>query len=220
MQEMEGEAMELSALLAFAGVAITLIVVPGPDWAFVVTAGARDRVVLPAVAGLVAGYLLVTAVVVLGVGPLVATTPSASAVLSLVGAGYLANLGVRILRSPVEAHSAERTAGGAGGIGRTFRRGVGVSALNPKGLLFFLAFLPQFARPAGSWPFAVQLAALGGVWAVICALFYTALGYTADRALAARPGLNRVITRVAGGAMIVVGAVLLVGAVGKAAAAL
>ncbi|HEU5005602.1 MAG TPA: LysE family translocator [Jatrophihabitantaceae bacterium] len=209
--------MELSALLAFAGVAITLIVVPGPDWAFVITAGARDRIVLPAVAGLVAGYLLLTAVVALGAGPLVAATPAASVALSFVGAGYLLKLGVGILRSPAGRLSAEPVSGAARSLARTFRHGVGVSALNPKGLLFFLAFLPQFARPAraGSWPFAVQLAVLGVAWAVICALFYTALGYTADRALAARPGLNQVITRVAGAAMIAIGAVLVADAVRK-----
>jgi threonine/homoserine/homoserine lactone efflux protein len=205
--------MELSALLAFAGVAITLIAVPGPDWAFVVTAGARDRIVLPAVSGLVAGYLLLTAVVALGVGPLVAASPVALGALSLVGAGYLINLGVRILRSPAEARPAEEESRAAEGLARTFRHGVGVSSLNPKGLLFFLAFLPQFARPSGSWPLAVQLAALGVVWAAICALFYTALGYTADRALAERPGLNRVITLVAGAAMIAVGVVLFADAI-------
>lgn len=216
--------MEPSALLAFAGVAITLIVVPGPDWAFVLTAGARDRVVLPAVAGLVAGYLLVAAVVAVGAGPLVAATPAAFVALSLIGAAYLVSLGVRILRSPAGAHlpgvRAPEAAGYGDGSGRAFRRGIGVSALNPKGLLFFLAFLPQFARPSSPWPLAVQLAVLGAVWAAICALFYTALGFTADRALAARPGLNLVITRVSGAAMIVIGAVLLMDAIRSARTAL
>ncbi|MFM6974559.1 MAG: hypothetical protein ACKOXM_05460, partial [Agromyces sp.] len=43
--------MELATLIAFAVLAATLVAVPGPDWAFIITAGARDRVVVPAVGG-------------------------------------------------------------------------------------------------------------------------------------------------------------------------
>lgn len=204
--------MQVSVVLAFAGFATMLIVVPGPDWAFVLAAGVRDRVVVPAVAGLASGYVLLTAVVAAGVGPLVASVPSALVALTVVGAAYLLCLGVGILRTSgadQRASTATMPAPARAGGARTVRRGIGVSALNPKGLLFFVAFLPQFARPADSWPLPVQLVVLGAVWTMIVALFYTALGFTAERALEARPGLARGVTRVAGGAMIAVGLALL-----------
>ena len=64
-----------------------------------------------------------------------------------------------------------------------------MSALNPKGLLIFLSILPQFTRTASGWPLPMQLAALGGVFIAICALFYLPLGHAASRVLGARPGI-------------------------------
>ena len=58
----------------------------------------------------------------------------------------------------------------------TLVKGIGVSGLNPKGLLVFLAVLPQFATPRGAWPLAVQLAVLGLVFTLTCAAFYLGLG--------------------------------------------
>jgi threonine/homoserine/homoserine lactone efflux protein len=88
-------------------------------------------------------------------------------------------------------------------------RGVGVSTLNPKSLLFFLAFLPQFTRPSAAWPVAIQLTVLGGAWVALAAAFYTVLGLTAQRGLARRPALARAVTRVAGAAMVLAGIALL-----------
>lgn len=203
--------MQLSALAAFVGVAWMLILLPGPDWAFVLAAGMRERlVVLPAVLGLVTGYGLVTLVVAAGVAPLVAAEPMALVALTVVGAAYLVHLGVGALRAPggpgADPAVAARPPAPSGEL---WWRGVGVSALNPKALLFFLAFLPQFARPSAPWPLAVQLLVLGAVWAVIGALFYTALGYTARRTLGAKPRLAQAVTRLAGVAMVLAGVALL-----------
>lgn len=163
---------------------------------------------VPAVAGLVIGYIVITGAVVVGVGPLVAAWPAALPVLTLFGAAYLIYLGVTILRSPghISEASDVNTRRGRGAI---LVRGSGVSALNPKGLLIFLAILPQFTRPEASWPLAAQLAALGGVFTAICALFYLALGFAADRILGSRPRVARITARVAGTAMILVGLVLI-----------
>ena len=66
-------------------------------------------------------------------------------------------------------------------------RGIGVSGLNPKGLLVFLAVLPQFAAPHGAWPLAVQLGVLGLVFTLICAGFYLSMGCAARRSRTAGP---------------------------------
>ena len=86
------------------------------------------------VAGLVVGYAALTAVVSAGVGALVAGTPAALTALTLVGGGYL------------------------------MWQGIGISALNPKALLLFLALLPQFTAPHGPWPLAAQIALLGSIF--------------------------------------------------------
>lgn len=201
--------MELAALLGFAAIAFTLITVPGPDWAYVLAAGARDHVVAPAVTGVMAGYLLITTIMVVGVGPLVAAVPLALGVLTLVGAGYLVYLGIRTLRSTGSVPEGRGTMALASSPGRYFARGLGVSALNPKGLLIFLSILPQFTHTTASWPLPAQFAALGGVFILICALVYFPLGYAADRVLGARPRTAQVTTKVAGAAMILVGLALL-----------
>ena len=119
--------MEPTAVLGFAAVALTLIAVPGPDWAYVLAAGARDHVVAPAVCGVMAGYVLVTALVVAGVGPLVAALPAALVALTVAGAGYLVHLGIRTLRGTGRLARADATVAPASP-GRSFVRGIGVSS--------------------------------------------------------------------------------------------
>jgi threonine/homoserine/homoserine lactone efflux protein len=202
--------MELSAVVAFAAIASALIAVPGPDWAYVLAAGARDRVVVPAVAGILLGYAVITAVVVAGVGALVAAAPLAMVALTVGGATYLVYLGVGVLRQPGELVLATATdPAPTRSAVRYLARGAGVSALNPKGLLIFLSILPQFTRPAAAWPLPAQMAALGGVFIVICALVYLPLGHAAHRILGARPAMAGITTRVAGAAMILVGVALI-----------
>lgn len=171
-------------------------------------ASPSEQIVVSAVAGLAVGYTLITSAVVVGLGPLVAAWPPALLVLTLLGAAYLIYLGVTTFRSPGDfGQAADSPASrGRGGV---FTRGVGVSALNPKGLLIFLAIVPQFTRAEASWPIAAQLAALGGVFTGICAVFYLALGFAAHRILGSRPSIATATTRLAGLAMILVGLVLI-----------
>jgi threonine/homoserine/homoserine lactone efflux protein len=201
--------MQISVVVGFALIALTLVVVPGPDWAYVLAVGARDRVVGQAVAGLLLGYLAITAVVVAGVGPLVAGSSGALTVLTVCGALYLLQLGVRVLRSPVHLGFAGSEPGAGRGPLHYLLRGAGTSALNPKGLLLFLSVLPQFTRPSADWPVPVQLATLGGVFIAACACVYLPLGFASDRVLGARPGAALVTTRIAGIAMVAVGLALL-----------
>lgn len=199
--------METSAALGFALVAFTLIAVPGPDWACVLAAGARDRVVAPVVVGLLLGYAAITVVVAVGVGQLVTAIPAAMIGLTVAGAAYLIYLGIRTLQSPAHLY-ADDTASSTS-TWHYVVRGAGVSALNPKGLLIFLSILPQFAHQGGSWPLSVQLLALGGIFIAICAAFYLPLGHAASTVVRARPRVAQVTTKIAGLAMIGVGLALL-----------
>jgi threonine/homoserine/homoserine lactone efflux protein len=191
-------------LLAFWGVALVLIVVPGPDWAFVLASGARDNVVLPAVSGLMTGYALLTVVVAAGIGSLVAHTPSLLTALTAVGSTYLVYLGLSLLRRPTALHVERSTQRSH------LLRGIAVSGLNPKGLLIFLAMLPQFTDTHGRWPLAIQLGALGAVFVLTCGVFYTVVGFAARAVLTTRPRTARAISRLSGAAMLLVGLVLVV----------
>jgi threonine/homoserine/homoserine lactone efflux protein len=234
--------MAAGSVVAFWGVALLLIMVPGADWAFVLGASLRGHSVLPAVGGLVLGYAGITTVVAVGVGAIVGRSPALLAGLTVAGGCYLiwhgATTFARSAAPPAAAlpragtasagtPSAGTPSAGAAPAGTSSAgaapagipptgagqavlvRGMGVSALNPKGLLVFLALLPQFTNPHGSWPLAGQLGLLGLVFVLSCGAFYLGLGSVARKILAARPAAARGVTRFSGAAMVVIGALLL-----------
>lgn len=199
--------MTVSSIVAFWLVALLLIVVPGADWAFTISAGLRGRSVLPAVGGLVLGYAAVTAVVATGVGAVVAASPAILTGLIVVGGGYLIWHGAVTIARPA---TLDTTAGAPAGTDWDILiRGVGVSGLNPKGLLIFLALLPQFTNPRSSWPIAGQISVLGLAFILTCAAFYFCLGSLARTILYARPAAARAVSRCSGVATVAIGAILL-----------
>jgi len=206
--------MAVTSVAAFWAVAALLVAVPGPDWAFVLSSGVRSRTVVPAVSGIVLGYAGITIVVAAGVGTLVARSPAALSALTIIGGLYLIWNGVRtIARESARGKLTHREAAaepGGGSSREVLTRGMGVSALNPKGLLLFLALLPQFTSARWDWPLAAQLALLGLIFMLTCAMFYLCLGSFARRILHARPAAARAISRLAGVAMVVIGALLLI----------
>jgi threonine/homoserine/homoserine lactone efflux protein len=196
--------MAASSVAAFWAVAMLLIIVPGADWAFTISSGLRGHSAIPAVGGLVLGYAGLTVVVAAGVGALVARSPALLTGLTVTGGLYLIWHGAMTLARPaVPAIPTPPSTNRA-----ILARGVGVSALNPKGLLVFLALLPQFASPHGTWPLAAQLVLLGLVFMLSVAVFYLCLGSFARRILQRQPGAAIAVTRVSGAAMIIIGALL------------
>ncbi|WP_116246761.1 LysE family translocator [Nocardiopsis sp. FIRDI 009] len=200
--------MATSSITAFWAVSVLLILVPGADWAHTITAGLRDRSVLPAVGGLLLGYVTLTGVVAAGVAALVARTPAVLTALTVTGAVYLVWIGaMTLVRPAAPGVSAEDGAGASWGA--RLAQGVGVSGLNPKALLLFMALLPQFTDPEDGWPMGAQIATLGLVHTASCAVVYLCVGLLARAVLGARPAAARAVTRVSGAAMVVIGAVLL-----------
>ncbi|GAA1001229.1 LysE family transporter [Acrocarpospora macrocephala] len=200
--------MAASSVLAFWAVALLLIVVPGADWAFTISAGLRRRSVYPAVSGLVVGYAAITLIVAGGVGALVAGNPAILTGLTLVGGLYLIWHGTTTFAHPAEP--ATPADGLTGTDWNTFLRGIGVSGLNPKGLLIFLALLPQFTDPRGPWPIAAQISVLGLAFMTTIGLFYLGIGRLTHTVLYGRPAAARLISRLSGAAMIGIGAWLLI----------
>ena len=200
--------MAVSSIAAFWAVAALLIVVPGADWAFVIGAAVQHRSVMPAVGGLVLGYAGITVIVAAGVGAVVSGSPAVLTALTVVGGLYLTWHGAMTLAHPASPPSASPASGGDGR--DILIKGIGVSGLNPKGLLIFLALLPQFTDTRQRLPVAGQIGVLGLVFTVSCAAFYFTLGAFAQTVLHARPGAARAVSRIAGASMIVIGLSLIV----------
>lgn len=183
------------------------MITPGADWAYAITAGMAQRTV-PAVLGMLMGHLVATGIVAAGVGGLIAGLPGALTVLTVAGSVYLIWLGASTLRRPVTV-LAEGSAPD-GSPWRWWVKGFGVSGLNPKVFLLFLAILPQFVDPRGDVPLALQIVALGLVHVLSCAVVYFLVGYSAHALLRSRPIAARVVGIVSGIAMIAIGSFLLI----------
>ncbi|MFJ3794355.1 LysE family translocator [Kitasatospora sp. NPDC090091] len=143
----------MTSLAGFLLASLAVVAVPGPNLVHIVTRSAQDgrRAGLVAALGVETGTLLHVLAAVGGLAALVSDHPLAFTVLRYAGAGYLAYLGVRALR-----RRPPPDVGGAPGDDRPARRpllrvwgdAVLINLLNPKVVLFFVAFLPQFV-PAG-----------------------------------------------------------------------
>jgi threonine/homoserine/homoserine lactone efflux protein len=200
--------MKAGAIATFMTIDVLLVLTPGPDWAYVVAVGLRDRMVLPAVAGLVAGYAALTALIAAGLAVLITTRPGALTAVTLIGGAYLVWLGASVLSQKSDAEAPRPTASRASSAG-VAARGAATSGLNPKGLLLFVAVLPQFVDRHGGLPVSVQLGVLGAIHMVNCGVVYLSVGTLARNVLAARPTAAHALTRAAGAAMIALGGLLL-----------
>ncbi len=117
--------------------------------------------------------------------------------LTVAGAVYLIWLGVGALRHPAHAAAAKND-----GTATSWRaqalKGAGISGLNVKGLILFLALLPAYAVADAAVPLTVQIVIFGLVHVVSCAVVYTAVGVAARRVRS----LARAVSRFSGAAMI------------------
>lgn len=200
--------MGAGTLAAFLAVDLLLVFTPGADWAYAITAGLRNRSVLPAVAGLVAGYAGYTLLAVAGLVVIVAGSASLLTALTALGACYLMWLGWTALARPAGPHASTDPV--AASRRQVMLKGAGVSGLNPKALLLYFSVFPQFIHPGSGWPVAAQTATLGTLHMASCAVVYLSVGMLARTVLKARPAAARAVTRASGVMMIVIGGFLLV----------
>ncbi|MFE2560737.1 LysE family translocator [Streptomyces sp. NPDC059352] len=200
--------MDTTTLAAFLAVDLLLVFTPGADWAYAISAGLRDRSVVPAVAGLVAGYAGYTLLAVAGLVVIVASSPTVLTALTVAGAGYLVWLGWGVLRGPAVLAASDEAMGSSRA--QVMLKGVGISGLNPKALLLYFSLFPQFIDTADGWPVAAQTGLLGTLHMTACALVYLAVGVLARTVLKTRPSAARAVTRASGAMMIVIGGFLLV----------
>lgn len=197
--------------LAFVVVAAALACTPGVDWAYTIAAGLGRRSFVPAVAGLCSGYVLHTVLMVAGLAALLAALPGLLGWITVAGAGYLLWLGSATIRSWQSASFTIAGAADKSGSNqlRSFFQGMGTSGINPKGLLFFIALVPQFVSAEAPLPVPVQSGLLGLTFVLLAAVVYTAVALLSRRLLQSRPGAARRVTLASGIIMVCLGAALL-----------
>jgi threonine/homoserine/homoserine lactone efflux protein len=203
----------LPQLAGFLAAAILVTLAPGPDNLMVLSLGmARGRRAGVAFGlGCALGCLNHTLLAALGVSALLAASPAAFTALKVAGGLYLVWLGVQAIRNarPVAAPAAARTREESAG--RLFVKGLVANAINPKVILFFLAFLPQFVD-AGRGRAGWQIAQLGVVFTGVAVVVFGAIGWFAGsigERLARRPAVGTWLDRVAGGVFVALGLRLL-----------
>jgi homoserine/homoserine lactone efflux protein len=201
--------MPLDTWLTFVAASTALLLIPGPTILLVLSyALSKGRsVALASAAGVALGDLVAMSASLAGLGALVMASATMFSVLKWVGAAYLVWLGVKLLRSAPSGGLNTVATGPEVGARAVFAHAAAVTALNPKSIAFFIAFVPQFIRSDSALmpQFAILIATFVGL-AAVNALAY-ALMADRLRRYVARPGFITNITRVGGLTLIAMGLV-------------
>ncbi|MGZ9809298.1 LysE family translocator [Pseudoroseicyclus sp. H15] len=199
--------MEFHVWLAFASASIALLLIPGPTVLLVLSYAISQgrRVALATVAGVALGDLVAMSASLAGLGALVLASAELFTLLKWVGAAYLVYLGIRLFRSAPEASLGQLEGTPTATPRKVFAHAAAVTALNPKSIVFFIAFVPQFINPGAR--LAPQFGLLVATFVGLAAINALAYALLADRLRAriARPSVLPVLTRIGGGALVAMG---------------
>ena len=199
--------MDFDTWLIYGLAALGLSLSPGPNGLLALTHGAlhgRCRTLWTIFGGSCA-FVAVIALSMFGIGALLQTSLLWLTVLKWLGGAYLVWLGVQVWRSPAVGVELPVAATRRGGWS-LFRQGALSAATNPKGILFFAAFLPQFVDPARS--LVLQFVIMAGTFAGIEVVTEFVIASTAHRI---RPWLQRSgrrFNQACGGVFVAIGAAL------------
>lgn len=195
--------MPLDQWIAFVAASAVLLAIPGPTITLVVSyaLGQGRRSATATVAGVALGDFTAMTASMLGLGAVLAASALLFTALKWVGAAYLVYLGIKLWRAPVGDGSGPAQALETGSR-RMFLHAYAVTALNPKSIVFFVAFLPQFLDPtAPTLPQIVIFEATFLVLATLNAMSYALLAAAAQRTIR-KPSVQRAVNRVGGGFLI------------------
>lgn len=198
--------MDIQTWLLYTLAAVGLSLTPGPNGLLALTHGALygTRKTVFTILGGSVGFTAVIGLSMFGIGALLAANVGLLVVLKWLGGAYLVFLGIQVWRSPslgesrAEVKSSSRV--------KLFQAGLLSAISNPKGILFFVAFLPQFINPASS--LVVQFLVMASTFVVIEFFYELLVATMADRI---QPWLRRVgknFNRVFGSVFIAIGALL------------
>lgn len=197
----------VDSLVPFVIASMLLLVIPGPTIVMVVSQALAHgrKVALASVLGVALGDLVAATLSLVGVGTLLAASATGFVVLKTIGAAYLVYIGIAMWRAPAPDFSAAEVAPYRRASRRVFRDAFLVTVFNPKGIVFFMAFVPQFI--SADHAFVPQAAVLVAVFVLLGVL--NAWGYMmlADRARETirQPKVLRVVTRAGAGFLVAAG---------------
>ena len=188
--------------LAFATASAILLAIPGPTVLLVISyaLGHGRKPAAAIVAGVALGDLTAMTASMLGLGAILATSATLFTLLRWVGGAYLVYLGIKLWRAPVQG-GAQPDAPPVP-LSRMFAHAYAVTALNPKSIVFFVAFVPQFL--VASEPFWPQVLVLEVTFVLMAALGATLYGLLASSARGAlrKPAVQRAVNRTGGGLLV------------------
>jgi homoserine/homoserine lactone efflux protein len=191
----------------YALAAMGLSLTPGPNGLLALTHGALHgtKKTLATIAGGSLGFGLIIGLSMFGIGALLATWAGLLVIMKWLGGAYLVWLGIQLIRSEPIDISRSKNAGN-GRFRTLFRQGFISAVSNPKGILFFVAFLPQFVNPRES--LFTQFLLMAITFMLIEFVYEFTVASLADRIkpLLVRAGRN--FNRVFGGVFIAIGVLL------------
>lgn len=199
--------MDTGTWLIYLAAAIGLSLSPGPNSLLALTHGALygPRQTLFTIAGGALGFVLLVALSMFGIGALLKTSVLWLTVMKWVGGAYLVWLGIQVWRSPPIGLQTTGNAGPRSG-SALFQQGALAALTNPKGLLFFAAFLPQFIDPTRS--LFLQFAVMAGTFVVIEVITEWLLASTAHRISPWLQRSGRTFNKTCGGIFVAIGVAL------------
>lgn len=198
--------MSFQLWLAFVAATLVMLVIPGPTITLVVGYALAQgrRAALATALGVALGDFTAMTLSLLGLGALLAASASLFTAVKLIGGAYLVWLGWKLWTAPVTA--VEAKGGGETSERRMFGHAFAVTALNPKSIVFFVAFVPQFIdKTAPYLPQVVILVATFVSLALVNALIY-ALAASRARHMLRKPSVLRLVNRIGGGLLMGAGA--------------
>src|SRR5215471_10700390 len=207
LNEQQGRrALAFGHWLAFTAASSLLLMIPGPTVVLVVSyaLGQGWRTALPTAIGVALGDFTAMTLYMLGLGALLAASATLFTVLKWIGAAYLVWLGIKLWRAGGTLEAAPRT--DAVSAARMLGHAWLVTALNPKSITFFVAFLPAFLDPHAD--FLTQMLVFETTFLVLafCNAFGYALVASRARGFVANPQAIGVINKVGGGLLVGAGA--------------
>ncbi|MGK7752927.1 MULTISPECIES: LysE family translocator [unclassified Roseovarius] len=198
--------MPLDLWLTFVAATIALLLIPGPTVLLVLSYALSQgkRIAVASATGVALGDLVAMTASLLGLGALVLASATLFTVLKWIGAAYLVYLGIKLLRSASSAGLGQ-VATGAKPTSGVFWHAAAVTALNPKSIAFFIAFVPQFVSvdKALAPQFAILIATFVGL-AWLNALAYALLADRLRQTIG-RPSVITWLTRGGGAALVGMG---------------
>lgn len=201
--------MTLSTWWLFIVMTFVVSATPGPNMLYVMTVSARHgvRAAVLAMAGCMTALLIMMSLSAAGLGALLKSFPAVFDTLRLAGAAYLAYLGIKCWRSPVQDDAPPDAAGGRPAVvdaapALVYRQGFLVAASNPKAILFAAAFFPQFLNPAQ--PQLPQFAILLATFTFIEVAWYFVYAVSGQRlsVYLKRASVMRAFNRLTGGVFV------------------